>query len=152
MNVKIAFPMWTENWDSNNGAKGRKNRGELATNVIKLTVEIRPAVSDYIGFFVPRMKPFMKSTGGNEVEVVTSRKSTYCWIYGREDGEGYVRNNRLDGIGGTKSLAEIFPYVGSLWHTKYAPLQMLARTNFMVCRIGTQGSSPRPVAISIPVQ
>ena len=99
MNVKIAFPMWTENWDAATDARGGKNRGEKATNVIKLTVEIRPAVSDYIGFYVPRMKPFMKSTGGNEVEVATARKSTYCWYYGTEDGSGHVRSNRVDNIG-----------------------------------------------------
>jgi hypothetical protein len=97
------------------------------------------------------MKPFMKSTGGNEVVIVSSRKSTYCWMYGTEDGSGWVKNNRVDTIRGSKTLADIFPYVGSLWHTKYAPLQMMAMSNFMVCRVGTQGSTPRPVAISIPM-
>jgi hypothetical protein len=156
MNLKIAFPMWTEDTDSTNGNIGRKNRGELATNVIKLTIGIRPIASDYIGFYVPRMKPFMKSTGGNEIDVVTSRKSVFCWYYGTEDGKGWVRNKRIDTIpaagAARTSLSEIFPYVGSRWQTKYAPLQQMARSNFVVCRLGTQGSSPRPVAISIPVQ
>lgn len=47
--------------------------------------------NDYVGTFVPQMKPFWKAAGSNEIDVVESSDSrgTRCWMYGSESGQGY---------------------------------------------------------------
>jgi hypothetical protein len=39
-------------------------------NVLKLHLSAA-TVATHVGFFVPAMNPFMKSTGNNEIDVVT---------------------------------------------------------------------------------
>lgn len=46
---------------------------------------------DHMAFFVPRMVPFFKSTGGNEVEVlVNTAREVKCWSWGSYNGAGWA--------------------------------------------------------------
>ena len=42
---------------------------------MKIVIDGAP-VASYVGFYVPRGKPFMKSTGQNEIEALSSRSGT----------------------------------------------------------------------------
>jgi len=49
-------------------------------------------VAKYYGFFVLRMVPFFKKTGGNEIDVVVnSKRAVKCWAWGSENGQGFCR-------------------------------------------------------------
>ena len=85
MRVDINFPLWTDNWDAELTAQGGKNDGSLFLNAIKLVITGAPK-DEYVGFYLPRAKPFMKSTGQNEVETLSTRDGVRCWITGQENG------------------------------------------------------------------
>jgi len=49
-------------------------------------------LAKYYGFFVLRMIPFYKKTGGNQIDVVTNAKrAVKCWAWGSENGQGFCR-------------------------------------------------------------
>ncbi len=77
------MPLWVANWGAT--TQSGKNYGEKALNVLKIVISddnIISGITDiYMGFFIPRGKPFMKSTGQNEVEILANEKYQ-CWMYG----------------------------------------------------------------------
>lgn len=81
--MTIGFPTWTD-WTPKNTKP--LNDGSVFTNVIKINVG-KGNTNQYVGFFVPRCKPFMKEKN-NEVEVVSTKENVHCYVYGTEDGSG----------------------------------------------------------------
>ncbi len=65
-NIGISFPLWTDNWDAELAPMGGKNDGTLFLNAMKIVISGEPKDS-YVGFYTPRGKPFMKSSGKNEI-------------------------------------------------------------------------------------
>jgi hypothetical protein len=49
-----------------------ENDGSLFLNAMKIVIDGAPP-DEYVGFYVPRSKPFMKSTGQNEIEIRSAR-------------------------------------------------------------------------------
>lgn len=60
------------------------NNGYEALNTFKIYIAADAVPADeYFGFPMPRGTPFMKSTGDNEIEVITTRAAAVkCWMYG----------------------------------------------------------------------
>lgn len=85
MNVKVGWPQWIDDWAAadNNMQAVATNDATKLTNVMKiyLTASTTP-VADFYGFFVPHGVPFMKSTGKNEIEAVSTRTGVKCYMYG----------------------------------------------------------------------
>ena len=87
-------------------------------NAIKLVISGAPK-DDYVGFYIPRAKPFMKSTGQNEVETLSTREGVRCWITGQEEGQGKCQ-----------ATVEYAPWeIYDNWRTK--------NMNFLVCKVFT---------------
>jgi len=50
----------------------------------------------YVGFYVPKGTPFMKSIGRNEIEAQSKRSGVRCWFYGTKDGTGKIITEKHD--------------------------------------------------------
>jgi hypothetical protein len=82
-------------------------------------------LADYYGFYVPRMTPFFKTTGGNEIEVVVSTARTVqCWSWGSYNGAGFatVHNDA---------------WISYFASNKYFALMQFKGLNMIVCKLGT---------------
>jgi hypothetical protein len=140
MKVVYGFPMntysaraKTDTWSRNNGALA------LSTGM-KLYIKAGDQpVSDYMGFFVPRMIPFFKATGGNEIDVVVnSARKVQCWAWGSYQGESWIQK---DG------------YVGKTYFagTAYYGLIQFKGANLIICKVGTAaGTSGTGDIVIIP--
>ena len=64
-NLGISFPLWTDNWDATDPMSG-ENDGSRFLNAMKIVISGEPK-DEYVGFYTPRGKPFMKTSGGNEI-------------------------------------------------------------------------------------
>jgi len=77
MNLLPSFPLWVTESDSGLSASVSttfNNDGAEAVNTMKMFIAAAAVpVDEYYGFPMPRGTPFMKSTGANEIEVVTAR-------------------------------------------------------------------------------
>jgi hypothetical protein len=128
MNVVYGFPLnvYIAKADATTAKKHLGNDGINALSVglkVYITKDKTP-LHDYYGFYVPRMTPFYKSTGGNEIDVVESdeTRSTRCWCWGSYNGAGYAL--KLAHAGST--------YLTGL---KYIPLVEYADINMVICKL-----------------
>jgi len=93
MKVIYGFPLGTFT-PQNQANKNSANRGELALGT-GLKIYISPTntpIEDYYGFYTPRMTPFFKSTGGNEIDILIngdSSRTVQCWYHGSNNGGGF---------------------------------------------------------------
>jgi hypothetical protein len=101
------------------------NDGALALSTgMKLYIKAgdKPA-EDYSGFYVPRMTPFFKDTGGNEIiVVVNSKRAVQCWSWGSYNGAGFSLLNDAKGL--------------AYFAGKYRPLVQYAGYNMIICKLG----------------
>lgn len=77
MNVIYGFPINVYSGTAS-ASKKSENDGAVALSTgMKLYIAVDAVpVADYYGFYVPRMTPFFKTTGGNEIDVVVSTART----------------------------------------------------------------------------
>lgn len=96
MKVTYGFPLNTYGRHNEASADISANDGTLALGVgLKLYIAPTGGVplEDYYGFYVLRMTPFFKATGGNEIDTVvngdSSRTAVQCWYHGSNNGQGW---------------------------------------------------------------
>jgi len=75
------------------------NDGTEALNTFKIFITAGAVPGDaFFGFPMPSGTPFMKATGDNEVEVITTRAGgAKCYMYGHQHGLGFCNGIRLGG-------------------------------------------------------
>lgn len=83
-------------------------------------------VAEYYGFYVPRMVPFFKATGKNEIEVlVNSARTVQCWSWGSYNGVGWAE------------IHTYAPFVDFVVGTnKYFATMQFRALNLVVCKLG----------------
>jgi len=145
MNVSYGFPLNT--WQALNAANTlASNDGLFALSTgIKLyiaTTDAKKPIADYYGFYVPRMTPFFKTSGGNEIEVLTERASVQCWSWGSENGAGYIHENHASR---KNSYLEYF-----LGDSKYGPAWQFAGANLVICKVGKAAAGANGDVIIVP--
>jgi hypothetical protein len=83
---------------------------------------------DHMAFYVPRMVPFFKAVGKNEVEVmVNTAREVRCWSWGSYNGAAWAS------VIATGYLADFFPATTDPYHS----LVQYRGLNLIVCKIGT---------------
>jgi len=140
MNVVYGFPL---NTYVGNADKAKKFLGNDGTNALSVGLKVyvkadKAPVADYYGFFVPRMTPFFKSTGGNEIEVVVSTtRKVQCWAWGSYNGNGF---------------ALVHGFVGNeFFANKYFALVQYKGLNMVVCKLGTaKGTATTGDVVIVP--
>lgn len=93
MKVSYGFPLNTFAEKAQTGkATGNDGSMALATGLKIFISKDDTPLEDYYGFFVLKMTPFFKATGGNEIDAVVSGDSTrtvQCWYHGSTNGQGW---------------------------------------------------------------
>lgn len=140
MNVVYGFPLNTYVAAADAAKKFLGNDGANALSVglkIYVTKDKAP-VADYYGFYVPRMTPFFKSTGGNEIDVVVSTKrAVQCWSWGSYNGAGFAHKDAFVGK--------------EYWVNAYFALVQYAGLNMVICKLGTaKGTATTGDVVIIP--
>jgi len=137
MKVTYGFPL---NTFSAAASKKSANDGALALGAgLKIHVAAAAVpLADYYGFYVPRMIPFYKATGGNEIEVlVSSARAVQCWSWGSYNGNGWATVHNA-------AWATFFA-------NKYFALLQYAQLNMIICKVGTAaGTATTGDTIVIP--
>lgn len=92
--VVYGFPLTVWMNSADESETNAKNDGSIALSTgMKIFIsatEANKPVAEYYGFYTMTMTPFMKSTGGNEVEVVVSTsRDVKCYYWGQPNGLGY---------------------------------------------------------------
>lgn len=146
MLVNYGFPLNTFQKCHANGAnKVGRNDGALALSVgLKLFIAAtKEPLAKYYGFFVLRMVPFYKATGGNEIDVVTNAKrAVKCWAWGSENGQGFCRKHDA------AAIANFFAASAG-----YKKALQYASMNFVICEVGTAaGTATTGDVIIIPAK
>ena len=92
MNLIYGFPLNTYAATANVDHKSENDGAvALATGLKIYIAGAAVPVADYYGFYVLRMIPFYKATGGNEIEVlVSTSRAVQCWNWGSYNGAGYA--------------------------------------------------------------
>ena len=132
MNVSYGFPTNTfKAITAANSNTRSANNGIWAVGAMKVYVAADAVpLADYYGFFVPRMTPFFKSTGGNEIEVVlnSARTGVQCWAWGSRNGEGFMiaQNNKAP-------QSATLQFTGQL---NWLNTVRYARMNMVICKVG----------------
>lgn len=139
MNVIYGFPMNTYSATAAT-TKLSANDGAIALSTgLKIYIAGGAApLAEYYGFYVPRMIPFFKASGGNEIEVmVNSARAVQCWSWGSYNGAGFAKVNN---------------YVGNTYFAnKYYALIQYEGLNMIICKLGTTaGTATTGDAIIIP--
>jgi hypothetical protein len=124
MKVVYGFPMNTYSLTAS-ATKLSANDGALALSTgMKIYIKAGDApLADYYGFYVPRMTPFFKATGGNEIDVVVnSARAVKCWSWGSYNGFGTAMKNDFIGK--------------EYWTNKYYALIQYGGLNMVICKLG----------------
>jgi hypothetical protein len=137
LSILPSMPLWVSEQDaSQNAASGAtfKNDGTEALNTFKIYLAAAAVPVDaFYGFPMPAGTPFMKATGDNEVEVITTRAGgVKCYMYGNENGLGFC--NKVDNPAN--------------W--AYERLLQFREMNFMVCEIGVTAAAAGGEIIVVP--
>lgn len=132
MNVSYGFPTNTYKAITNANTNTRSNNnGIWAVGAMKIYVAASAVpLADYYGFFVPRFRPFFKSTGGNEIEVVlnSARTGVQCWAWGSENGEGFmIAQDAVAPQSATRQFTGNTPWFNTVRYS---------RMNMVICKVG----------------
>lgn len=127
MNVVYGFPL---NTYVGNADKAKKFLGNDGANALSVGLKVyvvkdKAPLANYYGFFVPRMTPFFKSTGGNEIEVRVSnpKRTVQCWAWGSYNGNGFALTHTFIG--------------NEFFVNKYFALMQYKGLNMVICKLGT---------------
>jgi hypothetical protein len=83
------------------------------------------------------MTPFMKATGGNEIEVVVSTSRVVkCWMWGHPDGYGHGRNI-VGGSTASSALANDVTTNYILAASGYDRTWSCNMMSMIICNLGT---------------
>lgn len=142
MNVSYGFPLNTYSgtsqllhYSSNDGTNA------LSTGLkLYIAADAEP-VAEYYGFYVPRMIPFYKVTGGNEVQVlVSTTRAVQCWNWGSYNGNGFAL---------VHTYVPMLSYFGN--SDIYQPLMQFRGVNMVICKLGkTKGTTGTGDVVIIP--
>jgi hypothetical protein len=124
MNVIYGFPLNTFSATANTGKLSQINGAvALATGLKIYIAATKVPLADYYGFYVTRMTPFFKATGGNEIDVmVNTARAVKCWSWGSYNGAGF---------------AEVHTFIGKeYWTGKYFAAQQFKGLNMIICKLG----------------
>lgn len=143
--VTYGFPLTVWMATAAGDETNAKNDGSIALSTgMKIFIsatEANKPVAEYYGFYTMTMTPFMKSTGGNEVEVVVSTsRDVKCYYWGQPNGLGYslLFDNAVitNYIKAATSMDKPFNNAG---------------LNMMICKLGTTaGTATTGDVIIIP--
>ena len=109
-------------------------------NVFKIVVLKAYVAAEYVGVTMPNGTPFYKTTGANEVKIITDvTGTTGCWNYGHEAGYGKMAMAKWK-----SSNAEEFTHNPG---ANYYGIHQWRGGNLIVCKIGKAHTATKSVLL-----